>query len=365
MAPLVGPPDFMTSSNMSFVLDPLLMEASHLPPPSPRPNLDLIIDPLLVQDTDVAPQSPHSFSPTSSGRSSILAIEASEEEHPTDYQISPPPEQVYPNPKVAEDEIHAWSKAMRYEMSRTKSDKNKDGLVYKQYYKCARHGKPSNSRKSTEEGRIRHGTKSRRTGCPMGVVVKAVDPKAPEGQWKLQHHQNGKSFTHNHPPAPDPSASSSHRHRACPEDFKMAPPPEQEYPNPKVAEEEIHAWTKAFCYKLSRTKGDKNKDGVVYKQYYKCSKHGKPSNTRKLTDETRVRHVKSRRTGCPMGIVVKAVDPKAPEGLWKIQHQMNGKSFVHNHPPALDAIALSGHSRRVRSRATGTALTSDSASGAS
>ena len=48
-----------------------------------------------------------------------------------------------------------------------------------------------------------------------------------------------------------------------------------------------------------------------------------------------------------MGVVVKAVDPKAPDGRWKIQHQMNGKSSLHNHPPAPHASALSGHRRRA------------------
>lgn len=131
-----------------------------------------------------------------------------------------------------------------------------------------------------------------------------------------------------------------------PNTYRIAPPPEQEYPNPKAAEKAIHAWTKNLCYEMSRTKSDKNKNGIIYKQYYLCAKHGKPSNTRKLTKETRVRHgTKTRRTGCTMGIVVKAVDPKAPEGSWKIQHQ--AKSFIHNHPSALHASALSSHRRRA------------------
>lgn len=176
--------------------------------------MSLLVDPLLVQASHLPPRSPtHSSSSASSGPSARREPEE-EDLQPSTYQIAPPPEQEYSTPKVAEGEIHAWTKALCFEVSRTKSDKNKDGIVYKQYYKCARHGKPSNTRKLTEETRVRRRANSRRTGCPMGIVVKAVDPKAPEGRWKIHHQMNGKSFVHNHPPALDASTLSGHRRRA-------------------------------------------------------------------------------------------------------------------------------------------------------
>lgn len=188
------------------------------PDSMPPPRRDMSV----VPAAHSPPQSPsRSFSSTSSRRSSVTLRRQSEEEvlHPNTYQIAPPPEQEYSSPKVAEGEIHAWTKTLCYELSRTKSDKNKDGIVYKQYYKCTKHGKPSNTRKLTEETRVRRRT-SGRTGCPMGVVVKAVDPKAPDGRWKIQHQMNGKSFFHNHPPAPHASALSGHRRRAATDHVK-------------------------------------------------------------------------------------------------------------------------------------------------
>lgn len=197
MASSVTSPDFIPfpRPDMTSIVDPLLLQASHSPPPSPTPP----------------------SSSASSRHSSTAARRASQGEDldPNTYQIAPPPEQEYSTPQVAEGEIHAWTKALCYEVSRTKSDKNKDGVIYKQYYKCARHGKPSNTRKLTEETRVRRRAKTRRTGCPMGIVVKAVDPKAPEGRWRIHHQMNRKSFIHNHPPAVDANALSGHRRRAC------------------------------------------------------------------------------------------------------------------------------------------------------
>lgn len=126
--------------------------------------------------------------------------------------------------------------------------------------------------------------------------------------------------------------------------FNLPPPPEGNYPSQEDLEKSIHAWSLEHGYEMVRRASKKNANGVIYKRYHHCSKHGKLANTSKLTDTTRTRtRRKSNRTGCPMSLAAVAIDPTNPAGEWQIRH----RKTHHNHGP-LDALGLAGHRRRAR-----------------
>jgi len=127
----------------------------------------------------------------------------------------------------------------------------------------------------------------------------------------------------------------------------LAPPPELQYPDCDAAISAMHEWDKHHGFDVSRQKPMKNKDGEIYKYLYRCTKHGKLDNNRKLTEDTRKRKRKSGKIGCPMGIYIKAVDPSNPNGAWCIVHQQNGRSNFHNHD-SVSGLELTGHRRRER-----------------
>lgn len=127
----------------------------------------------------------------------------------------------------------------------------------------------------------------------------------------------------------------------------LPPAPALSYPGPDEAMAAMHEWNKHHGFDVSRQKPMKNKDGELYKYLYRCTKHGKLDNNRKLTDETRKRKRKSGKIGCPMGIYIKAEDPSNTNGPWRIVHQQNGRSNFHNHE-AVDSLELTGHRRRER-----------------
>ena len=129
--------------------------------------------------------------------------------------------------------------------------------------------------------------------------------------------------------------------------YFLAPPPELVYSGPDEAIQGMHDWNKLNGFDVSRQKPMKNKDGELYKYLYRCTKHGRLDNNRKLTDETRKRKRKSGKIGCPMGIYVKADDPSNPGGRWRVVHQQNGRSNFHNHP-SVAGLELTGHRRRER-----------------
>jgi FAR1 DNA-binding domain len=129
--------------------------------------------------------------------------------------------------------------------------------------------------------------------------------------------------------------------------YYLSPPPELTYGGPDEAIQAMHDWNKIHGFDVSRQKPMKNKDGELYKYLYRCTKHGRLDNNRKLTDETRKRKRKSGKIGCPMGIYVKAEEPSNPQGRWRVVHQQNGRSNFHNHE-AVPGIELTGHRRRQR-----------------
>jgi hypothetical protein len=127
----------------------------------------------------------------------------------------------------------------------------------------------------------------------------------------------------------------------------LPPPPALSYTSPHEAIEAMHAWNKEHGFDVSKQKPGKNKNGELYKYLFRCTRHGKLDNHRKLTDETRKRKRQSGKIGCPMGIYIKAEKPADPAGVWWIVHQQHGKSKWHNHGPS-QPEELSGHRRRGR-----------------
>lgn len=126
--------------------------------------------------------------------------------------------------------------------------------------------------------------------------------------------------------------------------YQLPPPPEAIYPNEVELEAAMHAWSAEHGYELVRRASKKNARGQLYKRYFHCSKHGKSSNTNKVSEKNKVRvNRKSNRIGCPMSLAAVSCDPHDPSGNWQIRH----RKTHHNHP-AVDAIKLAGHRRRAR-----------------
>jgi hypothetical protein len=119
-------------------------------------------------------------------------------------------------------------------------------------------------------------------------------------------------------------------------------PPEREYPSKEACIDAYNDWGRragiAFVrqhqYRLKKT-------NLPYKQLVRCHRHGKLDNTRKLTADTRKRlGASSGKTGCPAAFFIRAVNVDDVDGPWKIIHQLDGKSYHHNHPPARDASMI-------------------------
>jgi hypothetical protein len=127
----------------------------------------------------------------------------------------------------------------------------------------------------------------------------------------------------------------------------IEPPQQLAYTSLDETIEVMHAWNREHGFDVSKQKPSKNRNGELYKYLFRCTRHGKLDNHRKLTDLTRKRKRQSGKIGCPMGIYLKAVNPLDPKGRWQILHQRNDRSKWHNHGPA-DPETLSGHRRRGR-----------------
>jgi hypothetical protein len=127
-------------------------------------------------------------------------------------------------------------------------------------------------------------------------------------------------------------------------------PPETTYQSYRLALEAVHGFSKSKGYDVSISKniGQKNKSGVYHKKLLRCTLAGKSKNTRKLTDETRIRKNRgSKKTQCPMALKLVAEDPQNVDGGWKIVHAKDGNSCLHNHESTA-AIGFPGHRRRAR-----------------
>jgi hypothetical protein len=129
--------------------------------------------------------------------------------------------------------------------------------------------------------------------------------------------------------------------------YYLAPPPPRTYDSLDDTLQALHEWNKDHGFDVSKQKPMKNKAGDIYKYLYRCTRHGRLDNNRKLTDDTRKRKRRSGKTGCPMGLYIRAVNPADAAGKWAISYQRDNRSKFHNHE-GVSAEDLTGHRRRHR-----------------
>ncbi|TID22745.1 hypothetical protein E6O75_ATG01919 [Venturia nashicola] len=129
--------------------------------------------------------------------------------------------------------------------------------------------------------------------------------------------------------------------------YYLAPPPPRTYDSLEDTLQALHEWNKDHGFDVSKQKPMKNKAGDIYKYLYRCTRHGRLDNNRKLTDDTRKRKRRSGKTGCPMGLYIRAVNPADASGKWAISYQRDSRSKFHNHE-GVSAEDLTGHRRRHR-----------------
>jgi hypothetical protein len=121
----------------------------------------------------------------------------------SDYHIvceAAPPERRFPSFEAAIEYGNQWSRENGFDLVRInkgKQGRNPQGVTYKFLWECKRHGKPANTRKLTPDRRQRAARGSVRMGCRMRIVLVAVEPQVPQGEWQIRHcGRNG----HNHGP---------------------------------------------------------------------------------------------------------------------------------------------------------------------
>lgn len=174
------------------------------------------------------------------------------------------------------------------------------------------------------------------------------NPSPPQSPSPSMDYPQSPSETNaSRPQSPGPLESESESDSSG--TYTIDPPPEAVYDSYKLALEAVHSFSKGYGYEISVRKSlKKNKRDEAYKKLLRCTRGGKLRNTRKLTDETRVRLNRgSKVTGCPMGLILVADDAQDITGKWRIVHQQGEKSRRHNHHP-VNCVALPGHRRRAR-----------------
>jgi hypothetical protein len=122
---------------------------------------------------------------------------------PSSYKViceAAPPERRFPSFEAAIEFGNQWSRDSGFDLVRInkgKQGRNPQGVTYKFLWECKRHGKPANTRKLTPDRRQRAARGSVRIGCRMRIVLVAVEPQVPQGEWQIRHcGRNG----HNHGP---------------------------------------------------------------------------------------------------------------------------------------------------------------------
>ncbi|KAG9857936.1 hypothetical protein KCU98_g490, partial [Aureobasidium melanogenum] len=122
---------------------------------------------------------------------------------PSTYKVvceAAPPERRFPSFEAAIEFGNQWSRENGFDLVRInkgKQGRNPQGVTYKFLWECKRHGKPANTRKLTPDRRQRAARGSVRIGCRMRIVLVAVEPQVPQGEWQIRHcGRNG----HNHGP---------------------------------------------------------------------------------------------------------------------------------------------------------------------
>ena len=127
--------------------------------------------------------------------------------------LPPPPEETFQSYDLCWDAIKTWAGQNGYDLSKGKrSKKNSDGVIYRWTLQCTRGGHLDNKRKLQEKDRVRLRRSSKKTGCPMGVIIVATDPDALGGSWEVRHQQEERSRWHNHKAA-SASVLPGHRRR--------------------------------------------------------------------------------------------------------------------------------------------------------
>jgi hypothetical protein len=158
-----------------------------------------------------------------------------------------------------------------------------------------------------------------------------------------EDEDNGSHIDEDEQPIDDPNEDNT-----PPEGmWYLQPPPERVYKNYEECHEAMHEWNKAHGFDVSRQKPAKNKNGDIYKYLYQCTRHGRRGNKHKVNEAERKRKRESKKTGCSMGIYIRAIDVKNPNGKWRVSHQQEGRSKFHNHE-GISAEELTGHRRRNR-----------------
>lgn len=113
----------------------------------------------------------------------------------------------------------------------------------------------------------------------------------------------------------------------------MPPPPPAIYPNKEDAVADAKAFAKENNYALVVGHSYKNKAGEINRLLLTCELGGKYRNHHGVTPETRVRNKYSRKTGCPMKIMVQK---KRFTSEWVLVI----KEVEHNHPIMRQSVVL-------------------------
>ncbi|KAJ9622366.1 hypothetical protein H2203_006585 [Taxawa tesnikishii (nom. ined.)] len=116
-------------------------------------------------------------------------------------------------------------------------------------------------------------------------------------------------------------------------DLVMPPPPPAIYPNKEDAVADAKAFAKENNYALVVGHSYKNKAGEINRLLLTCELGGKYRNHHGVTPETRVRNKYSRKTGCPMKIMVQK---KRFTSEWVLVI----KEVEHNHPIMRQSVVL-------------------------
>ena len=131
----------------------------------------------LPRSRSLSPSSPRSYRASSTDSSDPIVPGVT-------WAIPPPPEESFPSYEACTDAVHAWTKQHGFDLVlEGKSKKVKKGPhkgeIYWRRMECVFGGKPRNSRKLTEETRIRKMRGSCKWGCKADIIIAADDPQYP------------------------------------------------------------------------------------------------------------------------------------------------------------------------------------------
>ena len=121
--------------------------------------------------------------------------------------------------------------------------------------------------------------------------------------------------------------------------IRLAPPPEREYPDLKMAKDSVQQWAMEHRYAIRTQRSKTRKSGGIYKVFLQCDRAGQyldprphsvdhPHKKRRLTG--------TRKTNCPFCVVVTESD-----GVWRVTVQES----AHNHEPSGPFADQAAHRR--------------------